>query len=178
MELTGKRVALRPVRPDDLEGMCAWINDERATRYLGSGYTHPYTYEAVCERLENLMASPETFFAVADAETGAYIGEAGFTRIDRGAGTAEMYIVLLPEKQGNGLGTDAVALALRHAFGTLGLNRVWLRVFPQNTAAVRLYEKAGFKREGILREHEMLSGKRCDSVIMGLLRRKYEGLRK
>lgn len=75
---------------------------------------------------------------------------------------------------GKGYGTDAMRLALRYAFEELNLQRVSLDVFVHNTRAVRSYEKAGFKREGIERQLVVRDGQRLDVLVMGVLREEWE----
>jgi len=74
------------------------------------------------------------------------------------------------EYWGNGYGTDAMCLILRYAFAELNLRRVSLGVFAHNPRAIRSYEKAGFRREGLVRSDCLRDGQRQDSVFMGILR--------
>jgi RimJ/RimL family protein N-acetyltransferase len=72
--------------------------------------------------------------------------------------------------QGRGYGTEAMQLALQFAFNELNLHRVQLMVFSYNDRAIALYEKSGFKREGVQREFLRRDGKRHDAYIYGILR--------
>jgi diamine N-acetyltransferase len=63
-------------------------------------------------------------------------------------------IALSPRDEG--LGGAALDRALGHAFATFGARRVWLDVLPGNVRAQRLYERAGFVEEGLLREAHLL----------------------
>ena len=60
-------------------------------------------------------------------------------------------------------------MLLRHAFDTLNLNRVVLRVFETNLLALQVYKKIGFIEEGRLRQDHFIDGKYIDVVIMGIL---------
>ncbi|MEO7908492.1 MAG: GNAT family protein [Roseiflexaceae bacterium] len=73
-------------------------------------------------------------------------------------------------KQGQGYGTEALGLALQFAFQELNLHRVQLTVFSYNQRAIALYEKLGFQREGIFREHLERDGTRFDMYLYGMLR--------
>ncbi len=75
---------------------------------------------------------------------------------------------------GKGYGTDAMRLALRYAFGELNLRRVSLEAFAHNTRAIRSYEKAGFKLEGVQREWAWRDGRRWDVVSMGILAEEFD----
>ncbi len=76
-----------------------------------------------------------------------------------------------------GYGHAAMQLALRYAFDELNLHRVQLTVFSYNTAAIRLYERLGFQREGVYREFLERDGQRHDMYLYGLLRREWHARR-
>jgi len=79
---------------------------------------------------------------------------------------------------GNGYGTDAMQLIVRYAFTELNLRRVSLGVFARNARAIRSYEKAGFRREGLVRGDCRRDGQRWDTVFMGILREEWEAMNK
>ena len=67
----------------------------------------------------------------------------------------------------------ATFLLVRHAFETLNLNRVWLHVYEDNPRAVRVYEKVGFKKEGVLRQESFRHGRYWDTITMAVLREEW-----
>lgn len=79
-----------------------------------------------------------------------------------------------PKNWGKGYGYEAMQLVLRFAFDELNLHRVVLTVFSYNERAIALYEKLGFQREGVHREHLQRDGKRYDMYLYGLLHREWE----
>jgi RimJ/RimL family protein N-acetyltransferase len=60
-------------------------------------------------------------------------------------------------------------LLLRHGFGTLNLNRIFLHVDVDNKGGIRAYQKAGFIQEACLREADFRDGKYFDELIMSVL---------
>jgi RimJ/RimL family protein N-acetyltransferase len=74
---------------------------------------------------------------------------------------------------GKGAGTEAARLMLEYGFNVLELHRIDLEVFTFNPRAIHVYEKLGFKREGVRREVLLLEGTYHDSIVMGLLRYEY-----
>ena len=78
-----------------------------------------------------------------------------------------------PECRGLGYGTEATCLMLDFAFESLNLNRVQLGVFVDNEAGIRAYEKAGFTREGVAREHSFAGGRYVDQAVYAILARDY-----
>uniref|UniRef100_A0A0G4HCV2 N-acetyltransferase domain-containing protein n=1 Tax=Chromera velia CCMP2878 TaxID=1169474 RepID=A0A0G4HCV2_9ALVE len=73
------------------------------------------------------------------------------------------------EYWGRGVGTEAVALGLRYAFGFLRLHRVQAVVRDGNTGSLRVLEKNGFRREGILREALLMDGAFHDAAFLSRL---------
>jgi ribosomal-protein-alanine N-acetyltransferase len=59
---------------------------------------------------------------------------------------------------GRGLMPEALRLLCRHGFGTLGLHRIEAACIPDNVRSVRVLEKAGFRREGLLRSYLRING--------------------
>ena len=68
---------------------------------------------------------------------------------------------------------EAVRLLLDFAFRDLNLHRVYLHVFDTNAAAIRIYEKVGFVREGVLRQAAHIDGRYVDVMVMSILREEY-----
>lgn len=74
------------------------------------------------------------------------------------------------EARGRGLTSRALCLISRFGFEELELGRLELITEPENRASQRVAEKAGFRREGVLRSHmPRLDGSRRDSVMFSLL---------
>ncbi|MEO5322069.1 GNAT family N-acetyltransferase [Mesorhizobium sp. CC13] len=70
---------------------------------------------------------------------------------------------------GQGLMLDAVRLLARHAFDTLRLHRIEAACIPENTRSVRVLEKAGFRREGLLRSYLRINGEWHDHYLYALI---------
>jgi ribosomal-protein-alanine N-acetyltransferase len=71
---------------------------------------------------------------------------------------------------GGGVGTGAVALAVDHAFGPVGLHRVEATVRPENTASLRVLAKLGFRDEGLLQRYLEVDGAWRDHRLLALTR--------
>ena len=78
------------------------------------------------------------------------------------------------KKWGHGYGYEAMQLVLRFAFDELNLYRVQLTLVNYNERAIALYEKLGFRREGVYREYLQRDGRRCDMYLYGLLRSEWK----
>lgn len=84
---------------------------------------------------------------------------------------ATIDLFLDPALHGRGLGTAAVGMLVERLFGELGHHRVTIDPAAANVAAVRAYEKAGFRTIGVMRRYERdVDGEGWhDSLLMELL---------
>ena len=82
---------------------------------------------------------------------------------------ATFAIVIGPEHQSRGLGTEATRLMVRYGFSELGLHRIELQVNADNTRGIAAYQRAGFEQEGVLRSKLFYGGQFHDQVIMAAL---------
>ncbi len=73
--------------------------------------------------------------------------------------------------RGQGIGTKLVAHALEWAKAQPAVEKVVLGVFSDNRRAVRLYEKFGFKVEGVKRKHYYIAGRHADEIDMAFFLR-------
>ncbi len=98
------------------------------------------------------------------------IGETVINEIDNQTKSANFRIgIFQSSEQGKGIGTWAVEVTRDFAFEILKLHRLSLDVFSFNTRAEKCYLKAGFKREGVLRD-AVLNGKEyADDILMSIL---------
>ena len=104
-----------------------------------------------------------------------HIGGAGINDI-QAVHRVATYGIVIGEKDcwSKGYGSEVTGMVVRHGFSTLNLNRISLNVYDFNTRAIRVYEKAGFKREGVLRKALYVEGAYRDILIMGILREEWD----
>jgi RimJ/RimL family protein N-acetyltransferase len=171
--LEGERIRLRPVGDGDVEGRLALGSHAEIIRMFGGSTRElrPLTPEAARAWCDRIRLHPSAWII---EESGRLIGEARLDNIDRRDSRCTMALGIYdPARLGQGLGSEAIRLLLTHAFETLGLHRVGVRVLACNSRAIRAYEKCGFKREGIEREAALVDGERHDDVLLGILAREF-----
>ncbi|MCA1011776.1 GNAT family N-acetyltransferase [Halobacillus halophilus] len=77
-------------------------------------------------------------------------------------------------KKGEGYGKEILIGLLKYAFETLAMNRFWLEVYLDNVVGIKLYEKVGFYREGVLRASYKSERGYLDQAIYSMLREEYK----
>jgi RimJ/RimL family protein N-acetyltransferase len=163
--LTDGVVILRPVDERDVDGVAEAARDPDIRRRFGLSKLKPDEYVAAYRA----AAADGTAIAFAICE-GRDAEAVGHVLVElRDAGRADIGYWLLPEKRGRGLATRGVRLAAQWALANAGVSRLQLWTTPQNVASQRVAERAGFKREGVLRAYGEVDGERVDAVFYSLL---------
>jgi len=171
--LKGKKVKLVPLTSDDIPVLFEWINDREQVLFNApykpvNEISHREWFESVRHRDDVVI------FGIRLIETDRLIGSCQLLNISAVHRVAELQIRIgQVDARGHGYGTEAVGLLLDFAFKDRNLHRLFLHVFATNAAAIRAYEKAGFVREGLLREAAHIDGARQDVVVMGVLRQEH-----
>src|SRR4051794_14794837 len=178
VNIVGELVALGPADRQLVSLFARWHNDLAALAALGD-IPRPMTLEAMSRRHDAFAADPdEARFCVYERATWRPIGLASLPRIDFRHGTAA-YVLFIgaADCRGRGYGTEATRLMLDYAFSILGLHSVMLTVYAFNRAAIRAYEKAGFRECGRRRECHWMGGQRWDAIFMDCVSSEFFGAR-
>ena len=162
-------VRLTPIAEEDSQTLFAWINDRELVllnapyRPIGPSH-HRKWFESIQDREDVVI------FAIRE-KGGRLVGTCQLVNRNPTHRSAELQIRIGdPQDRGRGYGTSAVRQLLDFAFRDWNLHRVQLYVIEGNEAALRAYEKCGFKREGVLREAVHIDGSYRNLIVMGVLR--------
>jgi RimJ/RimL family protein N-acetyltransferase len=173
--ITGEKVVLRPFTEDDLPGILQMLRDPEALKLTGSVHDEAESASPVEQkRFRDWYTSrndqPDRLdLAVTDTAGGGCVGEAVLNEWEPGNHSCSFRIALGPAGRGRGLGTEATRLIVGYGFEQLGLHRISLEVYSFNPRARRVYEKAGFRVEGVLRESLRYGGEWIDATVMSIL---------
>lgn len=174
-KLSGDRVYLSPMQAEDAETYVKWLSDPCVTDGLGSS-SRVLTVDAEKEWIKNNASTHQ--FAIIRKEDDQLIGNCGLHEIDALRQCAEVGLFIGDEEnRGKGFGTEVLNLLLAHAFDTLNLNNVMLRVFSFNAQAIRCYEKVGFREMGRRRQSYFVRGRFYDEMFMDILRKEFNARR-
>jgi RimJ/RimL family protein N-acetyltransferase len=164
--------SLRPWRDDDLPALAENGRDPDVTRWMGlpQQYREADARGYLMSRYDGLHAGVRAPFAIVATDGGDLLGSialAHFTWEDR---RGEVGYWLGGGARGRGHATRAVRLICGWGFATLRLERIELQAAVGNPASQRVAERAGFRREAVLRSRwATFGGERHDMVCFGLL---------
>lgn len=174
--LRGSRVRLTALTQSDLPTIVQWHQNPEFLRLFDALPAYPRTEAALAQWLDDTRKSTEAFlFAVRSLDSNELIGYVELDGILWTHRVSGVSIAIGEAKQwGKGYGYEAMQLLLQFAFDELNLHRIQLTVFSYNERAIVLYEKLGFHREGVHREHLQRDGRRYDMYLYGFLRSEWE----
>jgi RimJ/RimL family protein N-acetyltransferase len=175
--LRGEKVRLTAVTSQDASILTNWWADADFLRFYDSLPAYPKTEDQLVRRIDAGQDGRENFlFAIRPLATDELIGLFELDGIIWSHRTSGLSIGIgNSEHRRQGYATDAMRVGLSFAFNELNLYRVYLTVFSYNIAAIALYEKLGFIREGVSREHLERDGRRFDMIHYGILRHEWHG---
>ena len=121
----------------------AMVNDiDRVARFIGRRLD-PIPAEKERQWVRQKLAEKAVLFSMLEKGTGAFIGNIELMDVADGAG--ELGVAITASMQNKGYGTEAIPAMVRYGKDTLGLRRIFLKVYPHNARAIHVYEKCGFR---------------------------------
>ena len=172
--ISSENVALGPYSSELVDLYWRWEQDPGLI--VGFGRQSPVSLETRTEGMAAQARGSNIRFTIYDT-TEEQPEPVGVTELlpDHAVRTAEFIIMLAPEARGRRIATRATRLTLDYAFHITNLRMVHLKVLSPNTAAVRAYERAGFRHAGVLRQSGYWLGEVCDELVMDALASEFSG---
>ena len=168
--LIGEKVYLRPATSDDIINMHHWA--QQCSPASLSCHARPFGTAA--EAAERYKKAEKTAWKerlavvrIKDKTPVGLVSFFGYNHLNR---SAELGLLIDPDEQKKGYGSDAIKIISRYLFHYRGLNKVHAQTAGFNKAATALLASLGFKRDAILRDHYYHDGEFHSGYIYSLLR--------
>ena len=164
--ITTPRLCLRPMTPADIPALREWLSDPSLYAYWGKA---PGKADKHPELLFAKPPRPSTSFhlGIALKESDKVIGDLWVYLVENDR-MASVAIRLAKSLHGRGYGTEALSAMVRFCFAHTELRRLWAQVDVRNIPSQRMLEKAGFTREGLVRQGKMVNTW-CDYYLYAIL---------
>lgn len=169
-------IRLERIGNNDMAYIYRWFADVEFLKFYDYMPPVPQSKGEVDKTFSDYEKNEESdIFAIKLNSSNQVIGIAGFDEIVKENKVATLFIGIGDTSvRGKGYGKEALRQLLEYGFEKLDFHRIQLNVLEFNTAAISLYEKAGFKREGVHREFVFRDGKRYDLLLYGLLKSEWK----
>lgn len=171
----GEKVRLVPLdKARHFENFLRWLSDPEVTArtLIGDFPIGRLAEEAWFDRCTaaDPMVANDVAFAIETLD-GTHIGSTGIHMIEWRHGAAKTGTLIGPaECRGKGYGTEVVRLRTRYAFDVLGLRLLLSEVFDDNVAMIRVLEKAGYRKVGVIPRRFWKRGAYRDSLTFAIYR--------
>ena len=168
--LETEQLILRPLRKEDVADLKEWLGDSSIYQYWGK---RPGKSDLNPELLFQKQEKPAKSFrwGIIHKQDHKVIGDMWVYLIENDR-MAKVAFRLSPACQGKRLMTEALVRAVTFCFEETELQRLWADVHTQNIVSCKTLEKAGFKREGLIREDKMVNTY-CDYYLYGMIKADY-----
>lgn len=155
--LTTDRLILRSARESDLEELCRLNGDPEVMRYVGAGNPQDAAQTATSFQRYRQMEADHPGYGVwvaVERNSHQFIGLFFLVPYAQ-TGEVEVGYRLLQEHWGCGFATEGARVVIEHGFQALRLKRIIAIAYPQNSASIRVLEKCGMRREGMLMDQKL-----------------------
>ena len=172
--LTEGCVRVQAYREDHIDPLFAAVSESipdvsRYETWCHPGFTREEAAEYVNWWRKAWEARSAFYFAVIEEETGELVGSCGLSGICEEHRRAGLGYWIRSSRTGHGFATDAARAVMRFGFEDLDLARIEVEVSVDNTASLRIAEKLGCVREGVLQQRLILPSGPTDTVMFALL---------
>ncbi|MEO8523060.1 MAG: GNAT family protein [Acidobacteriota bacterium] len=175
MRLEGQRCTVRAWRMADAEALVRHANNANVASHLRDRFPHPYARANAQAFLKSALSAPHAsnLAIEVDGEAAGAIGYVIGTDVERYS--AEIGYWLGEALWGRGIATEALTLVAGHVFDRTNLLRLFAVPFADNAASIRVLEKAGFVREGLLRSSSVKFGRPRDQALYARINPAWRG---
>ncbi len=172
--LTDSSVLLRPYRLNDADEVYKAVLESLAELspwlpFAHEDYSIKESRAWIKKRPEDWKKGTAYEFAIIDAGDGSYLGGCGLNGVDKENRRANLGYWVRTSRMGQGVAPSATLLLSGWGFKELKLKRIEILVATGNTRSLRVAEKAGAQREGILRNRLLIRDKAHDAVMHSLI---------
>lgn len=162
-------LSLRKPTYDDAQVLVEIKNNKESAMLLGRKISKPFTEESIKEWIDfHNNRKDETLFLICDK--GNPIGHIGLYKIDNQSHNAEIGILIgSPNLHGKGYGTQSTKALTEFGFNELGLHRITAFVLEENMASCKMFEKCGYKQEGLLVDKTFKNERYYNVVVLSVI---------
>jgi RimJ/RimL family protein N-acetyltransferase len=174
--LEGRRCRVRPWRTSDAASLVEHANNINIAKFLRDRFPHPYTRKDAREFLDHAAAEPDPSNLAIEVEASAAGGIGYVPGRDVERFSAEIGYWLGEALWGRGIATEALELVTAHALHELNFLRLFALPFADNPGSIRVLEKAGYVREGVLHSSSVKYGVPKDQLLYAKVNPRWRGV--
>ncbi len=177
--LKGKKSYLLPFEEKHIEDpdYLNWLRDYDVIKTINRlDYVTPVNINDVREYCNNVMKSKnDIFLAIYSSDENKFIGTIRVNNINWYTRIADIGILIgCKDYWGKGIATDSIGAVAKYLFDILGMRKLTAGLMDVNKSMQRVFEKLGFKVEGVMRKTDRFEGEYIDHIYMGCFKDEFK----
>lgn len=183
-QLETDRAVLRILTYDDIDTVFPHFSNAEVTRYID---TYPVTKTDEVKGLidwgKSLFKHKRgLFWGIYRKEDNSFLGSVNYVarqdnNFTRTVHRAEIGYDLSPQYWGRGYMFEALRSVIRYIFADTCIDRIEATIRPENIRSHNVVLRAGFQKEGVLRQYVLWEGQHLDFVLYSLLKNEWQATR-
>ena len=178
--LEGRHILLRPMVRSDGPAIVDAASDGKLWELFYTVVPGPESINAYLDRAEREQGWGRIMpFAVIEKASGDLVGATRYMRMNSPHRRLEIGTTFYASRvQRTPINSEAKLLLLTHAFESMNCVCVQFRTDHFNFASQRAIERLGVKRDGLIRNHQIIDGRVRDTVLYSILANEWEGVKR
>lgn len=175
--LKGNLIGLTAVEKTDIKQLMDWRNNAENRKYFREYRELNMTMQEQWFQQKVINDQNTIMFSIRRLNDNELLGCCGFVYINWVHRHADLSLYIGWEDvyiDEVGYAEDACRVLLNYGFEELGFNKVWTEIYEFDDRKRKLYDKIGFKQDGLLRQNYYSDGRWFDSRILSILATEFE----
>ncbi len=164
---------LRKIEPKDAKDLFEFLSDNSVNQFMtNNSCENIVQVQRLINGMQQCFESKQKIRWGITQKTGnRIIGHCGYEAFNESNLTGEISYCLAKEYWGQGIMTEAIRAITHFGFEKLGLNRIEAKLMLENTGSIKALEKAGFRKEGLIREGLLKNDLFYDLYLYSILKK-------
>ena len=176
IQINSDRLLLRPIQMEDADFIFLYRSDDLVNQYQG---WIPRTIDDVHDFITNKVSpeinQPGTWFqfVIIKKDDSELIGDIGVHFLASNSFQVEMGCTLSQKYHGNGYATEALKSIINYLIDELGKRRIIASIDSRNQPSIRLIERLGFRKKGLIKENSEVNSEWVDDLVYAILKEEW-----
>jgi [ribosomal protein S5]-alanine N-acetyltransferase len=155
--LTTTRLTLKPLALSDAAAIFALRSNDAVNQFIGRKKAENLqdAHDFILKIQQNVQDNTSFYWGIHAQNATELIGTICLWNLERDKGIAEIGYELMPHYQGKGLMQEALKVVIDYAF-SIGFTTITAYCHAENASSIRLLERNGFKKQGIVEAYNEL----------------------
>ena len=171
--IKSERLLLRPIQMDDADSIFLYRSNAEVNQYQGwIPKTISDVHDFIAHKVSPEINRPGTWvqFAIIKKDDDELIGDIGVHFLDSDDFQVELGCTVNQKYHGKGYATEALKSTINYLFDELGKHRIIASIDSRNQPSIRLIERLGFRKKGLVKEHSELNSEWVNDLVYAMLK--------